>query len=335
MSLVTYRLFCVFQVETGVAKMNTVTVATAAEPYMATTVTNNSSAVSGYGVHSVTVVTGNYSAGVPTLVTNGLIGGGRTNPAGPQLEEEEDKMEELMMRGEDTRLNLLNFSPDEHEPLLRREQPPAESEHLPHHQLRAGNVLSGRGSNSNNNNNRAALGSEVKIHGLEIHGNIMGSEVSRGRGISSPRPEQQRCRDSNFVSTKAQDELVPEACGTLASQEQESSSLESAGLPLTLAQKPSATYTPDSVAPASDREAPVGNPEFSPLEVLAPKILVMSDSETTPLAEAPSPESAALQVSADLSSSFVGQDKVRRPERPRSLDLSSSSISTGKSRLKV
>uniref|UniRef100_A0A4W6BY76 receptor protein serine/threonine kinase n=1 Tax=Lates calcarifer TaxID=8187 RepID=A0A4W6BY76_LATCA len=147
------------QVETGVAKMNTVTVAAAAEPHLVTTVTNNTS-TRGSGTTanpSITVVTRGYNAGVPTLVTNGMIGGGRTNPAGPQLEDE-DKMEGGMIGGEDTHLNLLNFSPDEHEPLLRREQPPAESEPPPHlhHQSRAGNILSGRGSNSNNNNNRMA-----------------------------------------------------------------------------------------------------------------------------------------------------------------------------------
>ncbi|XP_040004200.1 bone morphogenetic protein receptor type-2-like [Xiphias gladius] len=180
------------QVETGVAKMNTVTVAAAVEPHLVTTVTNNTSTrgsvATGNRVHSITVVPSGYNAGVPTLVTNGMIGGGRTNPAGPQLEEE-DKMEGGMLGGEDSHLNLLNFSPDEHEPLLRREQSPAESEPLPHlHQSRAGNILSGRGSNSNNNNNRIASGPEVK--GLEVKPERnMGTEVSQGRGISSPTPE--------------------------------------------------------------------------------------------------------------------------------------------------
>uniref|UniRef100_A0A3B5A5P1 Serine/threonine-protein kinase receptor n=1 Tax=Stegastes partitus TaxID=144197 RepID=A0A3B5A5P1_9TELE len=121
------------QVETGVAKMNTVTVVAAAEPHLVTTVTNNtrSSAAVGKEVNTVTVVASGYSAGVPTLVTNGMIGGGRTNPAGPQVEDE-DKVEDAASR-EDNRLNLLNFSPDEHEPLLSREQPPAESEPLHHH----------------------------------------------------------------------------------------------------------------------------------------------------------------------------------------------------------
>uniref|UniRef100_A0A668A5G1 receptor protein serine/threonine kinase n=1 Tax=Myripristis murdjan TaxID=586833 RepID=A0A668A5G1_9TELE len=97
------------QVETGVAKMNTVTVAVA-EPHLVTTVTNNTGTTGGIAV-------GNR---------------GRTNLAGPQVEEEE-KMEGGMSGGEDSRLNLLNSSPDEHEPLLSREQPPAERDHLPHH----------------------------------------------------------------------------------------------------------------------------------------------------------------------------------------------------------
>lgn len=127
-----------FQVETGVAKMNTVTVASAV-----TMVTNNTRASDTAG--------GGGNVGVPTLVTNSLMGGGRTNPAGPQLEEEEQLQVEVMGGGD---MNLLNFSPDEHQPLLRREQPPAESEpRPPPHQ--------GRGSNSNNNNNRVASGSEV------------------------------------------------------------------------------------------------------------------------------------------------------------------------------
>uniref|UniRef100_A0A665THY8 receptor protein serine/threonine kinase n=1 Tax=Echeneis naucrates TaxID=173247 RepID=A0A665THY8_ECHNA len=167
------------QVETGVAKMNKVTVITAIEPQLVTTVTNNTSTsgvVYGNRVQVITAATGSYSAGVPTLVTNGLIGGGRTNPAGPQLEEEE-KLEGKKLQRED-HLNLLNFSPDEHEPLLRREQPPAESEPFPH-QSRAADILSGRGSNANNNNNR---GSEVKPESILV------SEVERPKARRPERP---------------------------------------------------------------------------------------------------------------------------------------------------
>lgn len=387
--------------ETGVAKMNTVTVATAAEPHMATAVTNNASVLSGNGVHLVTVVTSGYNAGVPTLVTNSMVGGGRTNPAGPQLEEGEDKMEGQMIRGDDTRLNLLNFSPDEHEPLLRREQLPAESEHLAHHQTQAGNILSGRGSNSNNNNNRAALESRVKIQGFEVKPeSIIGSQVSLDGGISNSKPEQHLanqqisgspaaratntgtclektlipepirvsrnsqnlkahldysevpgCRDPDSFSTKAQEALVPEAPGNLASQGQEpgpensTSSSKTTVLPQNLAQKALTTETPDLVAPASKPETPVGDPETFPLEDPVskhppPGTPVMEGSETTALVPSSPPYSTVLQVSTDfrnpgLLPSYVRQNGVRRPERPSSLDLSSSCISTGKSRLNI
>uniref|UniRef100_A0A3B4H792 receptor protein serine/threonine kinase n=1 Tax=Pundamilia nyererei TaxID=303518 RepID=A0A3B4H792_9CICH len=112
------------QVETGVAKMNTVMVAM---------------------VQPITTAGSSHSAGVPTLVTNGVIGGGRTNPAGPQTEDEEGTMDGGVRGGEDSHLNLLNFSPDEHEPLLSREQLPAESEAPPpahHRHSRAGSILS-------------------------------------------------------------------------------------------------------------------------------------------------------------------------------------------------
>ncbi|XP_038575780.1 bone morphogenetic protein receptor type-2-like [Micropterus salmoides] len=173
------------QVETGVAKMNTVTVATAVEPHLVNAVTNNTrGGVSSGKQVQLRMVANSYSAGVPTLVTNGMIGGGRTNPAGPQLEEE-DKMEGGIIEVEG--MNLLNSSPDEHEPLLRREQPPAESEPLPHlhsHQPRPGNVLTGRGSNSNNNNNRIGLGSDVNIRGVEVE-----PERKISSEVNSPKPE--------------------------------------------------------------------------------------------------------------------------------------------------
>lgn len=177
--------------------MNTVTVATAAEPHLVTMVSNNNCARGNdtSGNRALTaVVINSYSARAPTLLTNSMTDGGRTNPAGPQVEED-DKTQGGMSGGEERHLNLLNSSSDEHEPLLKTEQPPAESEDLPylrhhHHQPRAGNVLSGRGPNSNNNNNRLVLGTEVKVQAAEGKPeNVRGSEVSQGRGTSaSPAP---------------------------------------------------------------------------------------------------------------------------------------------------
>ncbi|XP_040912587.1 bone morphogenetic protein receptor type-2-like [Toxotes jaculatrix] len=353
------------QVETGVAKMNTVTVAAAAEPHLVTTVTCNTgtrvSVATDSQVHSITVVASGYSAGVPTLVTNGMIG--RTNPAGPQLEEE-DKMEGGMIRGEDSHLNLLNFSPDEHEPLLRREQPPAESEPLPHlhHQSRSGNILSGRGSNSNNNNNRPTVkGLEVKPE--RMMGSVSQCGQDRDQGsVIGPCPQKALvaepalafehtknpeaylvystvtgCRDADSGSTKTPEMLLPKAPGIPVSQAPDSAPEASTSSSqvvvldtLTLAHEPSTTETPALVALASDPEALVWNREASSLEVPASEDLTpetpdseSQDSETTALTEASAPEPAVPQVSAF---DQVGQTKARRPERPCSLDLSSSCI---------
>ncbi|XP_069388744.1 bone morphogenetic protein receptor type-2-like isoform X2 [Paralichthys olivaceus] len=267
------------QVETGVAKMNTVTVAAAAEPHLVTTVNSNTSTrgsvATGKIVQSITVAANSYSVGVPTLVTNGMITGGRTNPAGPQLEDD-NRMEEETIGREDSHLNLLNFSPDEDEPLLRREQPPAKSQDLPH-QSRA----SGRGSNSNNNNNnRIVLGAEVKIQDLEVKADrTKGSEVIQVREVISPKPEQ--------------------ICATPVTQAQDPPPKT-----LTQVEEPLAAETFTASDPASDPEAP----ESQDLEAAAPN-------------EASDPEPAALQVSAV---DQVQQTRTRRPERPCSLDLSSS-----------
>ncbi|XP_037618544.1 LOW QUALITY PROTEIN: bone morphogenetic protein receptor type-2-like, partial [Sebastes umbrosus] len=389
------------QVETGVAKMNTVTVASAAEPHQVTTVTNNTGGdPTGSRVHSNMVVANGYSVGVPTLVTNGMMGGGRTNPAGPHLEEE-DKMEGGMIGGEDNHMNLLNSSPDEHEPLLRREQPPAESEPLPphlhhhhhhHHQSRAGPMVSGQGSNSNNNNNRMALGSHVKILGLEVEPERMiSSEVGQGRVINSPKPEshppsQQVTGSPGYCSVSHHDPtpqdrghgsdtgpcvqralfaepaltpdstrnptahllhstatalvtgcrnpdsgpvLVPEAPGSPASQAQDPATSTSSSKALILHTLALALEIQALKPPASDPEPPVMNPKAPVLEVPdsanpAPELpaLESQTSETTAVAEASAPQTPGL-----LQAQMVPA-KARRRERPCSLDLSSSCISS-------
>ncbi|XP_008295989.1 bone morphogenetic protein receptor type-2-like, partial [Stegastes partitus] len=354
------------QVETGVAKMNTVTVVAAAEPHLVTTVTNNtrSSAAVGKEVNTVTVVASGYSAGVPTLVTNGMIGGGRTNPAGPQVEDE-DKVEDAASR-EDNRLNLLNFSPDEHEPLLSREQPPAESEplhHHHHHHGRAGGLLSGRGSNTNNNNNRLAPPSQVNVQGSEVEPErTMPSEV---RGISSSEPEPQpssgppttvhgknQGSDTGLQNAAPsvlapgytqcpEDQPAPSAvpaeaphcrdsASTKPSEAQTSFSKET----LTLPQKPAPPETPDPASPTSAPGAAASGPEASSLEMSESPGLECQDLETTAVGEASVPVPAAQKSPAlepltpVLLQSQVGQTKARRPERPCSLDLSSSCISS-------
>uniref|UniRef100_A0A3Q4BN92 receptor protein serine/threonine kinase n=1 Tax=Mola mola TaxID=94237 RepID=A0A3Q4BN92_MOLML len=155
------------EVETGVAKMNTVTVATDVEPHLVTTVTNNTSMRGSVGNQVHVIMSNGYNVSVPTLVTNGIIGGGQINPAGPQLKEEE-KIDRGMIEREDDCMNLLNSNPDEQEPLLRREQLPAKSTpilHQYHHHSKPGDIPTGQGSNSNNNNNRTTLVSGIKNQG--------------------------------------------------------------------------------------------------------------------------------------------------------------------------
>lgn len=397
--------------ETGVAKMNTVTVAAAAEPHLVTTVTNNTSTrgndTTGNQVHS-TATPSSYNVGVPTLVTNGMIGGGQTNLAGPQVEEE-DKMEGGMSGGEDSRLNLLNSSPDEHEPLLRREQLPAESKSLPHlhhhhHQSRPGNILSGRGSNSNNNNNRLALGSEVKIQGLEVKPEEMkSSEVSQGRGTtkskaqlqpssqqisaspttapvsslenkillsssSGPAPsgkasilktppslfKSQGSNTSQYVqkaliaepllspeyTQSPNDHLLHSAAtspvpGILVSQAQDPDTSTSSSKDIVL---DTLTLDPKASTPEGPvLEAPDMNPTASPREITASETEALKSQglgTTAPGPEASSPQLAVLQgpKTQGLLQPQMGQAKARRPERPCSLDLSSSCTSSGKSR---
>lgn len=109
-------------VETGVAKMNVVP---AAEPHLVT-LTNNGPAVrSGAGVHLLNGYAGSTSSTGSSF--------GNTNPAGPQGEVGGPPVLQSQLSGDDMRLNIINSSPDEHEPLLRRD-------HAGH-------------TNSNNNNN--------------------------------------------------------------------------------------------------------------------------------------------------------------------------------------
>ncbi|XP_051815340.1 bone morphogenetic protein receptor type-2-like [Acanthochromis polyacanthus] len=353
------------QVETGVAKMNTVTVNAAAEPHLVTTVTNNirGSAAAGKDVHAVTAVASGYSAGVPTLVTNGMISGGRTNPAGPQVEDE-DQMEVTASRG-DNHLNPLNFSPDEHEPLLSREQPPAESEplhHHHHHHGRAGGVLSGRGSNSNNNNNRLAPPTQVIVQGSEVQPErTMPSEV-QGTSIPDSEPQPGSEPPTTIGNHKGSDTgFQNDAASALASgytqspEDQQTLSTFTAEAPqcrdsgstkapedqtsfskdvLTLPQRPASPETPDQEAEPSEQGAKASQPEASPLEVSETPASECQDLETNAVGEASVPEPAALPgpalepLTPVLLQSQEGQTKARRPERPCSLDLSSSCISS-------
>ncbi|KAJ8410119.1 hypothetical protein AAFF_G00211600 [Aldrovandia affinis] len=125
------------QVETGVAKMNTVS---AAEPHLVT-VTNNGPGGRGGAAGPVgNGYAGGAAVGAGAGASSSGAQYGNTNPAGPQGDGAAPLLQS-QLSGEDNRINI-NSSPDEHEPLLRREQP-ADRDHT------------GR-SNSNNNNNSNA-----------------------------------------------------------------------------------------------------------------------------------------------------------------------------------
>lgn len=315
--------------------MNTVTASLPAEPHLVTTVTNmRSSAAAGREVQC------GCRAGVPTLVTNRTTGGGRTNPAGPQEEEEE---EETRMTGGagggggNHHLNLLHFSSDEEEPLLSREQLPAESEPPlppPLPQNRAG----GQGSNSNNNNNRPSLGSkfsrskpepppETRIRGAagpfsDPEQNILfcGPAALRAPpttcdGGSGAGPYQEGPETGPHT-------VCSEPPGFQTSQEQ-----NPAPEPLTsdtsaLDQKPSSSEPPG---------APEPHPGASFVDIAVPKTQgvepALAESVTSELAE---PQNQALdpQIPGPLQVQ-LRQSRTRRPERPSSLDLSSSCLPTG------
>lgn len=334
--------------ETGVAKMNTVTVASAVEPHLATTVTNNAYIRGRVGnqVHSSISIA--CTASVPTMVKNGIIDSGRTNPAGPQLEEE-DKVDKGILGGEDNYMNLLNPSPDEHEPLLLREQRPAESPPTAnghhHHQSKPGKISLGQGSNTNNNNNNIILESEVKVQGLEVDPKgIISSEVTQQGGINSAKPEPHLT--SQLIIRAPVDPALNLENKILLSDQGKSAT----SAPARILQAPptgqdigQSLHTGPCVQRAflaSVLDNSVKNQKVSPFvasENPAPENLPLHSEhpETAAHAEVPASESEVLQSSAlvlqtpGLLRPQAGLSKAKRPERPCSLDLSSSCISSG------
>ncbi|XP_034550286.1 bone morphogenetic protein receptor type-2-like [Notolabrus celidotus] len=326
------------QVETGVAKMNTVTVATAVEPQVVTTVTNNTGTRASVTAGNQTVVapTG-HSAGVPTLVTNSVMGGGRTNPAGPQLED--DNTEGGIIVGDDNRMNLLNSSPDEHEPLLRREEPPAESDpppphlHHHHHQARAENLLTGQGSNSNNNNNRIPLGSDIR------------TQCAQRKRLTDPEDQQDgeypttapfTDQDDIMLSNPSRPGCRDQDPGSVSSSERSSEvrDPDDAGTPDQVHTASSKAIfmeasAPETQAPTASSSVPgdlVLNLNVSPLEVQAPNNPAPETLQVQEPQESKSPP-FGLQSSVRLRSQ-MGPAKAKRPQRPCSLDLSMTCVSS-------
>lgn len=153
------------QVETGVAKMNTVN---AAEPHVVT-VTMNGVAGRSHGVHP-------HAA---TQYANGAVPSGQT--ASVVAHRAQDMLQNQFI-GEDTRLNI-NSSPDEHEPLLRREQQASHDEGVLDRLMdRRERPLEGGRTNSNNNNSNPGSEQDVLSQGV--------SSTVADPGPSKPRRAQ-------------------------------------------------------------------------------------------------------------------------------------------------
>ncbi|CAJ0937102.1 unnamed protein product [Ranitomeya imitator] len=121
-------------VETGVAKMNTVS---AAEPHVVTVTTTTIGGRTGY-VNSQGPIAPN---------SNTTLG-----PSTNSMAQRAQDMLQSQFRGEDSRLNI-NSSPDENEPLLRREQQVGQDESVLDRLVERRDRPSESRVNSNNNNN--------------------------------------------------------------------------------------------------------------------------------------------------------------------------------------
>lgn len=121
-------------VETGVAKMNTVS---AAEPHVVTVTTSTIGGRTGY-----------VNSQGPLAPNSNTALGPSTNSMAQRAQE----MLQSQFRGEDSRLNI-NSSPDENEPLLRREQQAGQDESVLERLAERRDQPSDSRVNSNNNNN--------------------------------------------------------------------------------------------------------------------------------------------------------------------------------------
>ncbi|XP_068101215.1 bone morphogenetic protein receptor type-2 isoform X2 [Hyperolius riggenbachi] len=127
-------------VETGVAKMNTVT---AAEPHVVT-------------VTAATGRMGYVNSQGPAAQNSNTALGPNTNSMAHRAQE----MLQNQFRGEDSRLNI-NSSPDENEPLLRREQQVGQDESILDRLVeRRDRPQESSRVNSNNNNNSSSINSQ-------------------------------------------------------------------------------------------------------------------------------------------------------------------------------
>ncbi|MCI4378586.1 hypothetical protein PGIGA_G00217570 [Pangasianodon gigas] len=187
------------QVETGVAKLNVVT---AAEPHPVTITNNGPGVRSGAGVHLLN----GYAGGTSSASTSF----GNTNPAGPQGEGGGLPLLQSQLSGDDIRLNInINSSPDEHEPLLRRDH-------------------TGRTNSNNNNSNihtavSAAPCTTSAIPAEPAPPELQLLQVKEEAPLRQDKPRRPERPNSLDLSTHAQDSSMS---GESSSQEGKAASAE-------------------------------------------------------------------------------------------------------------
>lgn len=332
--------------------MNTVTIISAVEPHLVTTVSNSSMKCAAGG-------------GAP-LVTNGLTAGGQRNlGAGQQLHHENGVGSQ--------REDLLTFSPDEQRPLLDREQPPAESTPTggPQclQQARRGQAPTAPGCNYNNNNsNRTAMGLDLQLPGSELQPDL--STVHQL--LKEPHMSSQNIAMSSQPLWPLEDKILPSSQGEnmTSSQIQEAQAPPTGGqAPPTGGQAPllGEPHLVSSLALGEGPDDGSASREALPSQTSVPpspskSVSAVQEASSQSLAS-PSgasgklgPEdysldrkpyhdtlrgpSALQQAARPSRTAWVpqapailrpqrGVAKAKRPERPSSLDLSSSFIYSG------
>eukprot|EP00061_Rhincodon_typus_P014940 g42335.t1 len=170
------------QVETGVAKMNTIN---AGEPQVVTVTANG--------------IAGRCHAGNPHPVVKQYVNG---SVSGPQMSNASSlrghEILQSQFSGEDNRVNI-NSSPDEHEPLLRREQQATRDDIIAERLMdRRDRPLDQGRTNSNNNNSNQCTVAEGALTDGQAHPM---APVARRQGRRAERPTSLDLSSANVLDS--------------------------------------------------------------------------------------------------------------------------------------
>lgn len=324
------------QVETGVAKMNAVAVLPRA-PVTVNAATNRGAVLMADGS----------SAGAPTLVTNSLIVRGLTNQAGPQLEDYDRSLEKVSSLEQEPGPNFL-WSPDEDQPLLKNEVPPA------------GAILSTQHTNANNNNNYCSSHRDRWTPQRTGHSEGTCPAVPERAQLFIPAPTETQSSHLMHISEDIsqnhpesdvtieilkrvaciQSDELKVSCRNgeqLSICERQETAVISLDNPKDTAKKWNMdivnTQTSEDPQTFMVRNAPELSRSSSPLPVSPTSSEHPAGVCLSPVSLIRAPSSAPLsQTSTDLVQSTSSQ-REKRPARPCSLDLSSPSPTTDKAPL--